>query len=153
MSNGIRGKIISSLMKSKLVIVGIPAIIKNSKGEILLGKREKNAPFYPSTWGLPGGLMDKGESIDGAIKREIKEELGVSSKVIKYGKIFNSLPTKECPIHSINIIAYCEIKGTPKPKDETSELKWFKPEEIKKMKLAYHHKEILKNEDVIKWKK
>ncbi|MBU1252095.1 MAG: NUDIX hydrolase [Nanoarchaeota archaeon] len=149
----VREKIVSHLIKSKLVIVGIPAIIKNSRGEILLGKREKNAVYYPSTWGLPGGLMDRGESIDKAIRRELKEELGVSSNVIKHGKIFNSLPTKECQIHSINIPVYCEIKGAPKSEDETSEVKWFKPEEIKKMKLAYRHKEILKEEGIIKWKK
>ena len=33
---------------------------------------------------------------------------------------------------------------TPKPKDETQEVKWFKPQELKKMKLAYTHNEILK---------
>jgi 8-oxo-dGTP pyrophosphatase MutT (NUDIX family) len=32
----------------------------------------------------------------------------------------------------------------------TSEVKWFKPSEIKKMKLAYTHKEILKKEGLLK---
>jgi hypothetical protein len=41
------------------------------------------------------------------------------------------------------------IKGIPKAKDETKEIKWFKLSEIKNMKLAYSHKEILKGEGLI----
>ena len=41
-------------------------------------------------------------------------------------------------------------KGTPKPLDETTEVKWINPKDLKKMKLAYNHKEILKDEKIIK---
>jgi hypothetical protein len=42
------------------------------------------------------------------------------------------------------------ISKTPKPKDETSEIRWVKPSEIKKMKLAYNHKQILEREGLLK---
>lgn len=137
------------LLINKKVTPGVPAIIKNSKGEILLGKRSKNILLYPGYWGLPGGLIEYGETIEHAIKRELKEELGVDSEFIKYGKPYTNLPSKEFPFHDISLSVYCRLKEVPKPKDETSEVKWFKPEEIRKMKLAYNHKEILEGEGII----
>jgi len=145
-------KLIFKFAKFKFVLAGIPVIITNSKGEILLGKRSETNSTYPGYWGLPGGIMDKGEKSYETAKREIKEELGVKIKIIKKSKnVYESLPTKECPTQYINVIYYAKIiGGLPKAKDETSEIRWFKPFEIKKMKLAYNHKEILKKEGIIK---
>ncbi len=137
------------LLFNKKVTPGVPAIIRNSKDEILLGKRDKNLLTYPNYWGLPGGLIEYGETVEQAIERELKEELGVDSKFIKYGRPLMNLPTKEYPEQSLSITVYCKILEEPKPKDETSEVKWFKPKEIKEMKLAYNHKEILEQEGLI----
>jgi len=137
------------LLVNKRIFPGVAAIIRNSRGEILLGKRSRKMITYPNVWGLPGGVIEFGETIEQAIKREIKEELGVDSEFIKYGKPHMDLPKKECPYQSVGLAVYCSIKGTPKPKDETSEVKWFKPSEIKSMGLAYDHKEILKQEGII----
>ncbi len=137
--------------KPNFVIVGIPVIIQNKKGEILLGKRSKNIAIYPNRWGIPGGLMDYKETPESAAKREIMEELGVEIKITKKSnKIYNVLPTKYHKLHGLNIVFYARItKGQPKPKDETQEVKWFKPSELKNMKLAYTHTEILKKEGLI----
>lgn len=138
------------ILKKQHVITGIPVIIKN-KEKVLLGKRAKTMHCYPSMWGLPGGLMEYNESIEKATKREIKEELGINVEITKQGKPFNQLPTKECPMHVLNLPIYCRIKNNEKPKakDETTHVRWFEPEEIKNMKLAYCHKEILQQEGII----
>lgn len=137
-------------VKHKYVIAGTPIIITDSEGRILLGKRTKEAIFYSGLWGLPGGLIEYGEKIENTAIREIKEELDVEIKVIKNTKPYESLPDKNCHFHTIGIPVYAKIiKGTPKPKDETSEVKWFKPNEIKKINLAYNHKEILIKEGLI----
>ncbi len=142
-------RFVLKIFPKRKMMVGIPAIIKNSKGEILLGKRSNKMIYYPNLWGLPGGIAEYGETIESAIKREIKEEIGVDSTIIKYGKVFMQMPVKECPFQSLNIPVYCKIKGTPKARDETSKVKWVKPKEIRKMKLAYSHKKILENEGII----
>jgi len=144
-------KIALKFFKPKFVTVGIPVIIQNQKGEILLAKRNKNLASYPNYWGLPGGLMDYKESPEESAKREIIEELGVKIKILKRSKeIYNVVPTKENKIHGINIPFYAKIiKGKPGPKDETQDIEWFKPSKIKKMKLAYTHNEILKKEKLI----
>jgi len=150
-------KILRSLarfLKNKYAITGTPVIIKNSKGEILLGKRDEKVVFYPLTWGLPGGIIEYGESIEEAIKREIKEELGIKIKIIRRSNnIYENFPHKECNFHIIDIPYYAEIiQGIPKPKDETLDVRWFKPSEINEMELAYSHKDLLKGEGLLELK-
>jgi 8-oxo-dGTP diphosphatase len=101
--------------------------------------------------GLPGGLVNQGETLKQSAIREVKEELGINIKILKQSKTIHECPkTKEFPISAINILFYAKIsKGKPEPKDETQEVKWFSPKQIKKMKLAYTHKNILKKEGLI----
>ena len=58
------------------------AIIRNSEGKVLLAKR----PFGKQEggkWEFPGGKLEKDESPENCIKREIKEELLVDSNILK----------------------------------------------------------------------
>jgi 8-oxo-dGTP pyrophosphatase MutT (NUDIX family) len=56
----------------KLIILpGAVVIIINSRGEILLQLRPDNS------WGLPGGLMELGESFEETARREVYEETGL----------------------------------------------------------------------------
>lgn len=144
-------KTFSKFLNQRFVYVGVPVIIQNSKKEILLGKRSKNTLSYPDFWGLPGGMMDYGEDIKTTVRREVKEELGVDVKVVrKSSNIYQNVPNKETKFHSVDIPFYAKIiRGIPKSKDETSEIRWFKPSEIRNMKLAYSHKAILKGEGLI----
>ena len=52
--------------------------IMNNKNGILLQKRNKNLKLYPGMWGNTGGATKMGENSLEAIKREVKEELGLT---------------------------------------------------------------------------
>jgi ADP-ribose pyrophosphatase YjhB (NUDIX family) len=150
MKNPMTNMLFGIIMK-RFVFAGVPVIIQNSKKEILLGKRSKNVLTFPSTWGLPGGMINYGEKIEETAKREIKEELGVDIQIIKRASnIYQNLPTKECKAHSIDVVYYAKIiKGVPKAMDETEEVRWFKPSEIRDLKMAYNHKKLLQGEGII----
>ena len=53
--------------------LGVDIIIRNEKDEILLVKRADDA-----SWGMPGGWVEKNETPDEAVKRELQEETGLS---------------------------------------------------------------------------
>ena len=57
------------------------AIIPFSKDKILLIKR--NTIPFKGYWGLPGGRMDPGETIEQTVVRECKEETGLDVEIIR----------------------------------------------------------------------
>jgi 8-oxo-dGTP pyrophosphatase MutT (NUDIX family) len=54
-----------------LILVGSAVAVFNEEGEILLQKR------HDGQWGVPGGLMELGESAEDTARREILEETGL----------------------------------------------------------------------------
>jgi ADP-ribose pyrophosphatase len=55
------------------------AVIENSNGEILLLKEGKDG--IRGAWDLPGGSLDRGETIRECARRELKEEAGLRGDV------------------------------------------------------------------------
>ena len=58
----------------RIILNGCIAFIQNSEGKILMQQRT-----YPyGKWGLPGGLMELGESTEETVRREVLEETGLT---------------------------------------------------------------------------
>jgi ADP-ribose pyrophosphatase YjhB (NUDIX family) len=55
--------------------VGVGAVVVGSDGRVLLVKR-RNEPLA-GRWSLPGGLVEVGESLEAAVRREVLEETGL----------------------------------------------------------------------------
>lgn len=66
-----------------LLLVRPTVIITNQQGFILLVK------YFDNTWGLPGGLMELGETTEETIKRELKEELNIDIAKFDFYKVFS----------------------------------------------------------------
>lgn len=54
-----------------LILVRPSVVLINKLGQILLVK------YVDGNWGIPGGLMELGESVEASAKREVKEELDI----------------------------------------------------------------------------
>lgn len=66
----------------KIILVNRGLIYNN--GKFLLIKRS-SIGSGANQWELPGGKMDKGETLKQNLLREIKEETGLTPKIIKIG--------------------------------------------------------------------
>ena len=55
----------------------VSCFILNKDGEVLLQRRSINKKKNPGIWSKTGGHVDAGETVINALKREVKEEIGL----------------------------------------------------------------------------
>lgn len=107
--------------------VGCGALIVNDKNETLLLKRGEKSRNQAGYWSKPGGTVEFGEKIEDAVRREIKEELGVDIELIRFLGFTNHI-IKEERQHWLSISYLAKIiKGEPKniEPDKHDEISWF----------------------------
>jgi len=101
----------------------------NSLGELYLQKRAFNKDIQPGKWDTSvGGHVNYGEEVENALKREVKEELGIINFVPKFINRYKFISTQEAElVHSFYTIYDGVIKPDPV---EISEGKFWKIKEI-----------------------
>lgn len=117
--------LIPSILYKKIIqclpIVSVEAIIENDGSLLLMKRKNKPAKDY---WWFPGGRIKKGETLQEALFREVKEETGLTlteSRLINvYSRLFDVR-------HDITIAYLCSCQsGEVILNNEHSEYKYFK---------------------------
>jgi 8-oxo-dGTP pyrophosphatase MutT (NUDIX family) len=120
--------------------VGI--ILVNVEAKVLLQLRSEDDYLYPNCWTLPGGRVEEGESLEQALLREVKEELGFDLRVYDLFKtiVENSLSeTTERYIYWGNISERIENLKL----GEGTALTYFSSEEIPRLEIAFDLKPVI----------
>jgi 8-oxo-dGTP diphosphatase len=125
--------------EKKAPMITVDAIIERDD-KILLIKR-KNEPFR-GEWALPGGFVEYGESAEDAIIRESKEETNLDIAIKALLGVY-SKPGRDPRGHVISICYVAAAKGEEKGGTDASDATFFTPAEIKKLKLAFDHEDII----------
>ncbi len=63
-------------------------ILMGSDRYLMQLRDQKPGIFYPGHWGLFGGAIEPGESPEAAVRRELREELGLTASDIRYATEF-----------------------------------------------------------------
>jgi 8-oxo-dGTP diphosphatase len=112
----------------------VRAIIRNTKGEILVGLRSVEMGFW-GYWELPGGKIEEGQTPTEALKQELIEELS-----------FEPANVYEEPVHeteysgvltSFYIVDRLDNENVFK--NEHEKLLWIKPKFFKSLRWSPHH--------------
>jgi 8-oxo-dGTP diphosphatase len=125
--------------KKKTPVIAVDAMIGRDD-KILLIKR-KNEPFK-GQWALPGGFVEYGESAEEAVIREVKEEANLDISIKALLGVY-SKPERDPRGHVISICYTASAEGKEEGGTDASNAAFFSPDEIKELKLAFDHKDII----------
>ncbi|MFG6146821.1 (deoxy)nucleoside triphosphate pyrophosphohydrolase [Halobacillus sp. B23F22_1] len=116
----------------KKTVKVVAAVIENEKKEILCALRAPNMAI-PNMWEFPGGKVEKGEDLQTALVREIKEELSCEIEAQDVIKDH----THEYDSFIIQLIALkAKLIGGKPTAHEHSKLLWLQRENLPSLKWA-----------------
>jgi ADP-ribose pyrophosphatase YjhB (NUDIX family) len=114
--------------------VSVSFIIHDGKGNIMLHKRGQQARDEQGRWDVGGGALEFGESIDEAIRRELKEEFCVDATEIDFLTAYeahrehNGMPTHWIALlHAVKVDPAQVKNGEPHKIDE---IEWFRSDNL-----------------------
>ncbi len=115
-----------------LILVGAGVILRDREGAILLQRRTDDG-----LWGLPGGIMEPGESLEETARRELREEVGLEAGPLVLWRVFSGqgmyhrYPNGD-EVHFVTAYFLGEApSGLPRPDlQESSETRFFLPDKL-----------------------
>jgi len=111
-------------------IVNCLAIIFDSKtGRILIGKRKKDQYIKKLGWGFPGGRPGYKQNLEDYLKLEVKKKTNLKIKVKNV--VFAKTYPENRRFLSIYYLTEV-IGGKEKAGEKFIDIKWVKPQELKK---------------------
>jgi 8-oxo-dGTP diphosphatase len=105
-------------------------------GKVVLIRR-RNPPLG---WALPGGFVDRGETLAAAARREAREETGLE---VELGELFHcySDPRRDPRQHTVSTVFLARAAGAPVAADDAAGAGVFPLDELPE--LVFDHRTIL----------
>ncbi len=101
--------------------VGAVIVAHRSDGPHIVLARRANPP-HKGRWSLPGGRVERGETLERALVREILEECGVTVRVLRLLEVVELI---EGESHHVVLDYECAvIDGSLRAGDDAAEVAW-----------------------------
>lgn len=106
----------------------VAAVIERSDRRLLIGQRRRG-DTSPLKWEFPGGKVEKGETPEDALARELKEELGATlQRCIPIGRVVHKYAEAPDQLEILFFAAsISEVELTPRRFEKTA---WVLPKEL-----------------------
>ncbi|GAA3411365.1 NUDIX hydrolase [Paenibacillus hodogayensis] len=117
------------------------ALITNDKGQLLL---VRNVKGHSSYWGLPGGAVEKGETLEQAAVREVKEETGYDIAITGLSSL-REMFFRDAGNHAFIVTFFAKIVGGEMdarndPDRDIAEVRWADLPTAKRLMPSFIHK-------------
>jgi ADP-ribose pyrophosphatase YjhB (NUDIX family) len=101
---------------------------------------ERGRPPQQGYWSLPGGVVEVGERLEEALRREVREETGLLVRPVTVVEIFERIlrDSEGRPEYHYVLIDYlCEVTGgEARAADDARRLEWVSRQELPRVRLT-----------------
>jgi 8-oxo-dGTP diphosphatase len=129
-------------------LLGVGALIftrAGRRGPILLV--ERGGQPLKGYWSLPGGLVEAGETLEAAVRREIREETGLRIQPVRLFEIFERImrdKQRRVEYHYVLADYVCKITGGELcAGDDVNRAEWVRLTELKNYRLTKGTREVI----------
>jgi 8-oxo-dGTP diphosphatase len=129
-------------------LVGVGALIftrSGRRGPILLVERAGEP--LKGYWSLPGGLVETGELLEDAVRREILEETGLRVAPVSRFGIFERImrgPRERVEYHYLLVDYLCKVVGGKlRAGDDVSRVAWVRRTELDQYQITEGTREVI----------
>ena len=109
-------------------------------GRILLIHRRNP----PHGWALPGGFVEYGETVEDAVRREMKEETGLDLQDLRQYRVYSD-PGRDPREHTVSVVFAARGVGRPEAGDDADRYRLMDLNDIPEAELVFDHAQILKD--------
>lgn len=111
---------------SRGLTLGVRAVVRSNEGKFLLVRHT-----YTSGWHFPGGGVERGEAVEGALRKELLQEtqLELVGKPLLHGVFFNEAVSKRDHVFTFICDVVGELPDRPGSL-EIAELRYFGLDEL-----------------------
>ena len=121
----------------KRPMLGVGALIFE-QDRILMA--ERGGEPLKGWWSIPGGLVEVGESLDAAVRREVREETGLDVRPLGVIEIFERIMRDSqgaAEYHYVLIDYICRVEnGTARAGDDVSRVEWVRQADLKQFQIT-----------------
>ena len=120
-------------------MISVAAAIIRRDQELLLTRRKADV-HLPNLWEFPGGKVEAGESLQAALEREIREELGIRVKVLdEFFATTHHYASRSVDLHFFNCTI---IEGEPRA-IEVAEFRWVNRSDLRSFEFPEADRELV----------
>jgi phosphoglycolate phosphatase len=125
---GVLRALFDSRRQKERPLATVGALLHNGSGKVLMVRTHK----WGHRWGIPGGKIERGETAENALRREIREETGLEIDEIRFAMVQDCIDSQEFQRREhfllLNYVAHARSTEV-RLNEEAQDFRWLTPSE------------------------